>query len=430
MIKLLRIARREYVAYVRTFGFWLSICLMPVGLIAAIAAPALIARHTPPATLAVVDLTGQGLAGKLAHAFPDRGASDGAAAVRLVPAPVADPRDVASAVAALKPYVTGQRPLPGGRMLDAAAVLHRDGDNVAIEFWTRNPTNQLVQQTLSQAVAEVLRRERLERAGLDPAALAAIEHLTPDVTTYSPRAETGRVALRDQLPGFIGLGMGILLWMVILTGAGMLLNSVIEEKTSRILDVLLSSVSVPQIMGGKILGVAGVAATVLGVWLSIGAGLVAATQPQLAGDVVAALLDRGMLLYFAFYFVAGYLMYATLFITVGAFCETTREAQTLLGPMMILLSVPMVFLTQTIAHPDAPLLQILSWVPLFTPFLMAARVASEPPAWQVFGTGALLVAVIALELMAAGRAFRAGALSSGGFNARRFFASLVGQATA
>jgi len=427
MIRLLRIARREYVAYVRTFGFWLSICLMPVGLVAAIGAPALIARHTPPATLAVVDLTHRGLAGDLAHAFRARPASDGGQSINLVPPPEPVGRDVASAVAGLKPYIAGQRPLPDGRLLDAAAVLHNDGDNVAIEFWTRNPTNQSVQQGLSQAVAQVLRRDRLEKAGLDPASLAAIEQLTPDVTTYSPRAEAGRVALRDQLPGFIGLGMGILLWMVILTGAGMLLNSVIEEKTSRILDVLLSSVSVPEIMGGKILGVAGVAATVLGVWLSIGAGLIVATQPQLAGDLVGALMGKGLVFYFAFYFIAGYLMYATLFITVGAFCETTREAQTLLGPMMILLSVPMVFLTQTIAHPDAPLLQALSWVPLFTPFLMAARVASEPPLWQVLGTGALLVVVIGLELWAAGRAFRAGALSSGGFNARRFFNSLVGQ---
>ena len=427
MIRLLRIARREYVAYVRTIGFWVSICLMPVGLIAATLAPAMIARHTPPATLAIVDLTGRGFEDRLARAFATP-SGDAAPSVILVKPPAPVGADVASAVAGLKPYVAGQRALPDGRMLDAAAVLYGQGDRVAIAFWTRNPTNQTVQQTLSQAVAGVLRRERLERVGVDSAALAAIEQLHPDVTTYSPRAQAGRVALRDQLPGFIGLGMGILLWMVILTGAGMLLNSLIEEKTSRILDVLMSSVSVPEIMGGKILGVAGVAATVLGVWLSIGGALLAINQPHVAGDVIGALMGRGLLFYFAFYFIAGYLMYATLFITVGAFCETTREAQTLLGPMMILLSVPMVFLTQTIAHPDAPFLQALSWVPLFTPFLMAARVASEPPAWQVFGTGALLVAVIALELVVAVRAFRAGALSSGAFDARCFFASLAGRA--
>ncbi len=429
MSRLFRIAVREYVAYVRTVGFWLSICLMPVGLIAAIAAPSLIARHTPPATLAIVDLTGRGLAGKLASAFAPS-ADTGAPAIRLVPPPAPVGRDVASAVANLKPYVAGQRLPSGGQPLDAAAVLHGAGDRIVIDFWTRNPADPTLQARLSQAVADVLRRERLEKAGLDPVALSAIERLAPEVTTFSPRAEAGRVALRDRLPGFIGLGMGILLWMVILTGAGILLNSVIEEKSSRILEVLLSSASVAEIMGGKILGVAAVTATVLGVWLSIGAALLMTSQPHLAGDLIAALMARGLLFYFAFYFVAGYLMYATLFVTIGAFCETTREAQTLLGPMMILLSVPMVFLSQSVAHPDAPLLQALSWVPPFTPFLMAARAASGPPIWQVAGTGALLVAVTGLEMLAAGRAFRAGALSSSRFEPRLFFASLFGKVTA
>ncbi|MDR3514118.1 MAG: ABC transporter permease [Caulobacteraceae bacterium] len=432
MSRLMRIAVREYVAYVRTVGFWLSICLMPMGLVAALWAPGLIARQTPPASLAIVDLTGKGLAARLTPSLSARQpGSDGTQAIRLVPSPVPAGTDVAGVVAALRPYVAGQRLLPDGRTLDAAAVLHGEdaGERVAIDVWTRNPANSAIQARLSEAMADVLRRERLEKAGLDPAALSAIERLTPDVAAFSPSAAGGRVELRDQLPGFIGLGMGILLWMVVLTGAGMLLNSVIEEKTSRILDVLLTSASVPEVMAGKILGVAAVAATVLGVWLSIGAALLAATQPQVAGDLVAALLHRGLVFYFAFYFVLGYLMYATLFITIGAFCETTREAQTMLGPMMILLSVPMVFLTQSLAHPDAPLLQILSWVPPLTPFLMAARAASGPPLWQVAGTGALLVAVTGLEMLVAGRAFRAGALSSSRFDPKLFFASLIGRAT-
>lgn len=428
MSRLLRIAVREYGAYVRTFGFWMSICLMPVGLIAAIWAPSLIARQTPPATLAVVDLTGRGLAAQVAPALALRHAGpDGPAPVQLVQVPIPPGADPAQAAAALKPYLAGGKTLPGGQPLDAAGVLKMHDGRVAIDFWTRNPTNGAIQARLTDAVSGALRREGLEKAGMDPAALAAIERLEPEVATFSPRAASGRVGLRDQLPGFIGLAMGILLWMVILTGAGMLLNGIIEEKTSRILDVLLTSASVAEVMAGKIIGVAAVAATVLGVWLSIAAGLVTATQPQLMGDILVALMSRGLIVYFAFYFVLGYLMYATLFLTVGAFCETTREAQTLLGPMMILLSVPMVFLTQSLAHPDAPLLVTLSWIPPFTPFLMAARAASGPPIWQVVGTGGLLAATVALELWCAGRAFRAGALSTSRFDAKLFFASLAGR---
>ena len=120
-------------------------------------------------------------------------------------------------------------------------------------------------------------------------------------------------------------------------------------------------------------------------------------------------------------------MYATLFITVGAFCETSREAQTLLGPMMIVLIIPMLFLTQAITNPDSPILRVLSWIPTFTPFLMAARAATDPPVWEIFGTGALLLATIAAEVWLAGRAFRAGALSTSRFELRHFFASLAGR---
>jgi ABC-2 type transport system permease protein len=222
--------------------------------------------------------------------------------------------------------------------------------------------------------------------------------------------------------------MGIMLWSLILTGAGILLNSVIEEKSSRILEVLLTSASAPEIMGGKILGAAAVTATALCVWLGLAGTALAMRNPALAGEIAGVLLQHGLIFYFLLYFIGGYLTYATLFTTIGAFCETTREAQTLLGPLMILLTIPMIFMGQAIARPDAPLLQTLSWFPPFTPFLMAARAASGPPWWQVAGTGLLMAATVALELWVAGRAFRTGALSSGRFDLRLLIAGISGRA--
>ncbi len=124
-------------------------------------------------------------------------------------------------------------------------------------------------------------------------------------------------------------------------------------------------------------------------------------------------MDKGLVFYFLFYLVGGYLMYAAIFTAVGSFCETTREAQTLLGPVMALLTIPVIFLTQAIRRPDSPMLEALSWFPPFTPFLMTARAASEPPMWQVLGTGVLMAATVALVVWISGRAFRAGALSTG-----------------
>jgi ABC-2 type transport system permease protein len=223
--------------------------------------------------------------------------------------------------------------------------------------------------------------------------------------------------------------MGILLWMVILTGAGILLNSVIEEKSSRILEVLLSSASAPEIMGGKILGVAAVTGTILAFWMSIAAGLIAFASPGILGDLVGVFASHGRWAYFGLYFAGGYLMFATLYVTVGAFCETSREAQTLMGPMMIVMSIPLLFMSQALQHPDAPLLRTLSWVPLFTPFMMAARAASDPPLWEILATGAMMFAITGLELWVAVPAFKSGALATGRFDPRLLFASLTRRRT-
>jgi ABC-2 type transport system permease protein len=178
-------------------------------------------------------------------------------------------------------------------------------------------------------------------------------------------------------------------------------------------------------MGGKILGVAGVTLTVLAVWAGVGGAAAALVAPRLALDIASALLGKGLAVYFGLYLIVGYLMYASIFAAIGAFCETTREAQTLLGPMMLMLTVPVVFMGQSIRHPDAPVLQILSWIPPFTPFLMVARAASGPPLWQIAGTLAVMSATTAVVVWLAGRAFRAGALSVGKLDRKALVTALM-----
>ncbi len=418
MSRLIKIALREYLAYVRTPGFWLSILLLPVGISAYGLAPILMARSTPVPTLAVVDFSGRGLEGDIDKAVSARG-DLGQPLARVVAAPGAPFTSPAQAVARLKPA------LARGGPLEAAAILRPSGDSVAIDFWSRNVSDRSVQGAVEAAVGSALRRERLRAAGVDPAVLASIDRVSPRLIEFSPGSDSGRVALKDRLPGIVGFAMGMLLWMVVLTGAGMLLNSVIEEKSSRILEVLMSSASVPEIMGGKILGVAAVTGTVLAFWLSIAAAVLIIRFPAIAGDLASILMANGLWAYFGLYFIGGYLMFATLYVTIGAFCETTREAQTLLGPLMILMSVPLVFMSQALTRPDAPLLAALAWFPPFTPFMMAARVATNPPLWQVAATAALMFALTGLELWVAIPAFKSGALATGRFDVRHFLRSLA-----
>ena len=418
MSRLLRIALREYLAYVRTPGFWLSILLLPLGISAYAFAPVLMERSTPTPNVAVVDFTGRGLGADIAKSLAPASRRMRPLA-HVVAAPGAPFANAADATARLKPLLA-----PHGE-LEAFAIIQPSGASASIDFWSRNIADRALERTVSEAVAAAVKRQSLAAAGVDAGVIAKIDALAPTVTDFSPKAAAGKVSLKDRLPGIAGFSMGMLLWMVVLTGAGMLLNSVIEEKSSRILEVLLTSASATEIMGGKILGVAAVTATVLGFWMTIAGTVLGLRFPTIAGDLAAIFFAKGMWAYFALYFVGGYLMFATLYVTLGAFCESTREAQTLLGPMMILMSVPMIFMSQAITRPDAPLLQMLSWIPPFTPFMMAARVASDPPIWQVAATAAMMFAVTALEVWVAIPAFRSGALATGRFELKTFVRSLA-----
>jgi ABC-2 type transport system permease protein len=421
MTRALRIAAREYMAFVRTVGFWLSICLMPLGLLGVMFFSGIAAHSAPTPKLAIYDFTGAGYGATLA-----RTAQEGRApsAIVVKAPPVSDP---ASAEAKIRPYISGELTTPAGDRLDAVAIVRGTADKPALDLWTRNINEPGLQVALSAALSDATREAQLVREGLSKAQIAALDANQPSVTQYSPKSEAGRVSMQDRLPSIAGFGMGIVLWSLILTGAGILLNSVIEEKQNRILEVLLTSASAPEIMAGKILGAAGVTATALLVWITIASTVFGSQHPEIITAVAALLIGKGLALYFLIYFVGGYLMYAALFTTIGAFCETPREAQTLLGPLMILLTIPLVFMGQAVTRPDSPLLQTLSWIPPFTPFLMAARAASGPPLWQVIGTAGLMFATTALELWVAGRAFRTGALSSGRFDVKLLLAGITGR---
>jgi ABC-2 type transport system permease protein len=421
MTRALRIAAREYVAFVRTVGFWLSICIMPLGLVGVMFFSGIAAHSAPTPKLAIYDFTGAGYGANLVKVAAE-GRSP--AAIVVASPPIAD---AATAPARIKLYLSGDLTTPAGDRLDAVAIVRGTAEKPSLDLWTRNINEPGLQAALSAALGDAARTSELSREGLSKAQIAALTANEPAVTQFSPRSQAGKVSMQDRLPSIAGVSMGLVLWSLILTGAGILLNSVIEEKQNRILEVLLTSASAPEIMAGKILGAAGVTATALLVWVTIAATLFGSQHPQIIAGLAALMFGKGLALYFLIYFVGGYLMYAALFTTIGAFCETPREAQTLLGPLMILLTIPLAFMVQAATRPDAPLVQALSWVPPFTPFLMAARAASGPPLWQVVGTAGLMFATTALELWVAGRAFRTGALSSGRFDFKLLLAGVTGR---
>ena len=169
----------------------------------------------------------------------------------------------------------------------------------------------------------------------------------------------------------------------------------------------------PELLGGKIVGVAGLSATVMAAWGLIAFAALGRFAGPMTGEVGSALVRHGLIVWFVLFFVFGYAMYAAVFAAIGSFCETVREAQTLLGPLMLLMTVPIMFMNLALEHPDAPLVVALSLIPPFTPFLMTARLAAAPALWQVAGSLVLMALTATGVIWVCARAFAAGALSAG-----------------
>ncbi|MBN8529065.1 MAG: ABC transporter permease, partial [Caulobacterales bacterium] len=301
---------------------------------------------------------------------------------------------------------------PKDQRLDAVVFLSRQGDAPQARVWAARATDDTVEDFVRDALRSANRRAVFEGAGIDASVVEATERFRPEVTVFSPQsASGGEVSLRDRLPQIIGLMGGFLLWSLIITGASILLNSVMEEKSNKILEVLLSSASPTEILTGKVLGVALLTLTVLLAWGGIGAAGMVAALPQYAGMVGDVLLNGGMLGWFAAFMVGGYLMYAVLFAAIGAFCETPRDAQTLMGPIMMVLIIPMITMQMALRTPDAPVIQVMSMIPFFTPFVMMARLPSDPPMIELIGAMVGMFVFALFMVWVAGRAFRAGALS-------------------
>ncbi|OYX56699.1 MAG: ABC transporter permease [Brevundimonas subvibrioides] len=443
MNRILLIAQREFLAYAKTVGFWLSLLAFPLFAVLGGAVPLLMRGADPVRAVVLIEegpaATGLAAAvkGALAadaerqaerareaaeKAAASSGAPPGAAEsaiasmtrsrIRFVDAPgdLAGAETGAAQEVVVRRYLTDETPKE--QRLDAVVFLSRSEQGPAARVWAARATDDTVEDFVSRALRDENRDTVLREAGIDAAVVERADAFRPEINVFSPRsAGGGEVSFKDRLPGIIGLAFSFILWSLIITGASILLNSVMEEKSNKILEVLLSSASATEILTGKVLGVAMLTLSVLVVWGGIGAvGLITAA-PSVAADVASVLMTDGLIFYFIGYIVGGYLMYAVLFAAIGAFCETPRDAQTLMGPIMMVLVVPLLVVQMALVNPDAPAVKFLSWVPFFTPFLMSARAPSGPPLIEIIGTMAGMFAVALLMVWLAGRAFRAGALS-------------------
>lgn len=418
MHKTLLIARREYLAFVRTVGFWLSLLTVPLLIGAAAFLPMMLNRSAEPQSVAVLDLSGDHLDARLNDLI--RSHADGSyhdARLRLVglPAGLAPDMSVSAAEARLPGLLRASNEPP------TVLIAYKDADGLHFHIWSES-TRKGDLARLLQSGLDKLEFERLAlTSGIDPAVTARLQAARADIVSLTPNSARGQGLegrIKDNAPRAIGALAGYLSWMAIFSSSMILLGSVIEEKSSKVLEVLLASVSTTSLLVGKVLGVALVLLTVTAIWvgtaLALGSYGMSLAGPQAAQAVnmaLAALFSPLHVLILLVYFITGYLMFGVAFAAIGAFCETQKDAQAVMGPVMIVLMIPMLCMQTAFVSGEVPLIRYLSWVPLFTPFLMPLRLSQPLPWYEIAGTlvGMLVVALLMIRM--GGKAFRHGALS-------------------
>ena len=441
------VAIREYLENAKTKGFWIGIFIVPLLFFLSLKVPRLLEEKAKPTRYFIlVDRSGEfeGVVDVGMKAFYEKKVEEARkvwAALQqagkkqedfqpprslLVRVPVPEGVDASTdetLVAGLRPYLSGEKTITvEGKSGDLFALVLLPPDlgesRTGIQFWCTNLADSELMREVQGSINEELRRREYLRSGVDEREVKRIQSLEVGISGKDPKKKPGeeQVGEIDKWRQWAPVAFVYLLWVGLFTVAQMLLNNTVEEKSSRILEVLLSSVTPWEIMFGKLLGIAAVGLTMLFAWVGSGILLLKwqmSTETKLMGQLLQLILTPELLVAFFVYFVLGFVLYGGIFLALGSLCNTFKEAQNLQTPVMILLMVPLLIMTFIPKDPNGPLAVAFSWVPLYTPFVMMNRAAASPPLADLVGTTVLLAATALFSLWLSGKIFRIGILRTG-----------------
>src|SRR5512138_911654 len=438
--RIFMVARREFLATVTSKGFILGVLMMPLLLlIVFVVAPRMMGSHGPQVhgAIAVIDTTGEVLPQLRKTLDPDAIAArkmeyaqreaalrrelseqagvpdESAEALEIPPSPVLNivEQPDGTDLQALKSSLVATE---GEPEYLALVVVHRDAiarDGEATEYgsydlYVSKSLDGDTESTVHESLRDALVAARLERSNLVQSEVEAqlrVSRPNAILVTASGERETRRW-LTAALP-FIS---GLLLFMGVIAGGQTLMTSTVEEKSSRVVEVLLAAVAPIELMWGKLIAQLGVGLVIVGVYVASGA--LALVQFSMFG-----LLDPTLIGYLVVFYLIAYLVYGAIMLSIGAAVNQIADAQSLLGPVMMLLLLPYI-LTPIIGQaPNSPLSVAASFIPPINLFAMLARLASDtpPPAWQAVLSMLIGLATAAVTVWFAAKVFRIGLLMQG-----------------
>jgi ABC-2 type transport system permease protein len=417
MSRILVIARTEFLGLVRSKFFILGIVVMPLLVLGLVTFLGYIERRVDRADrrLAVVDGTGE-LGRAIAEAAAAHNVGAGSGARRSGPhflPELVDPGETPVDVLLLDLSDRVRRGELFAFVYIPAGVLQAADTPDSIQYYSENTSYDRLSAWLGTVLNEQIRRERLERAGLDPEAVSALITRVPLASfALVERQPDGTVLAAREVDAIQQLGVPmfflVVMFMAIMSNAQHLINATIEEKISKISEVLLGSVSAFQLLAGKLLGIAAVSFVLAFVYMAGGVySLVQFGRPDL--------IDPMLMVWFVVFLLCASLLFGSLFQALSSACSDLKDAQHLLQPAMMVLIMAYLASFIVLRAPDSPTAVALSFVPLTSPFAMMLRLALPPgpPLWQLLLAVVLLIGVTTVAVWVAGRIFRVGLLMQG-----------------
>ncbi len=318
-----------------------------------------------------------------------------------------------------------------------------------VEYFSHEKPGIVQLERIERVIAAAFKEYKIQSSNIDRDLYDSF-HMSIEMeskTTADGAEDAGSGKIAAIIGTILGFMMGILMYMVILIYGQMVMRSVMEEKISRIAEVMISSVRPFQLMMGKILGVGAVGLTQLGIWMiliplvltvvplfvpgldsgsmtdmsSAGASAEAIQQVAEEGFDLGLIIDEFMRLnwlmiipVFILFFLGGYFIYSSVFAAIGsAVDEDLGEAQQFMLPVILPVILAFMIMMSTIENPNSSLAVFGSIFPLFSPIIMPARLPFDPPMWEIALSLFLLIGTTLLFIWLSGRIYRVGILMYG-----------------
>jgi len=430
MKKFLAVVKREYIQRVRTKFFVVATILGPVMMAAFTVVPALMftIKAGGPTRLAIIDQTGklyERVAKDLVSGKDRRGRSEAPEPQMQPPVgPDASKEQINQAGKMIKGSFVVEEARLDKRSLDEvkndleARIQSRNLDGYVLlpsdllkngqpEFRARNTADPFTRDTVESAISRAVRGQRLVDAGIKE---EAVEKASQPVDLKT--IEAGGKESKGEASFFFVFGLGLLIYMSVLLYGQLVLGAVIEEKETRIAEILFSSIRSFPLMMGKLVGVSLVALTQMGIWAA--AFLIISAWVAGGSSITLPHIPPIVFVYFSLYFLMGYFIYSTVYAVVGSMVTTTQEGGQLAMPVVLMLIAGFFLSFNIIRSPNSSLAFWASMFPFFAPITMLVRIVTEtPPLWQILLSLGIGAATIVGLVWVASRIYRVGMLMTG-----------------